>query len=242
MAEFGLIGKNIAYSFSKNYFQNKFKNEQLAHSYKNYDLPDLSAFPEIIKNPELKGLNVTIPYKEAILPYLDDVDEIAQKIGAVNTIRILSNGQTKGYNTDCYGFSEALKPYLPLFNKNALILGTGGASKAIVFALQQLDFNTSYVSRQKSKDVFHYEMLTEEIIRSHALIVNCTPVGTYPNISETPNLPYHFLEPNHLLFDLIYNPEKTAFLKKGIKNNALISNGLKMLYLQADKAWEIWNE
>lgn len=241
MAEFGLIGKDIAYSFSKDYFQKKFEDEQLPHRYKNYDLPDLSSFPEILKTPNLQGLNVTIPYKEAVMPYLNEIDAIAKKIGAVNTIKIDSNGHTKGYNTDYFGFGEALKPFLPLFNKNALILGTGGASKAIVFALQQMGFKTAYVSRKKSTNSFQYDTLNQEIIQSHALIVNCTPLGTYPNIHEAPALPYQFLLPDHLLFDLIYNPEQTAFLKKGIQYNTLTTNGLKMLYFQAAKSWEIWN-
>ncbi len=242
MAEFGLIGKDIAYSFSKDYFQKKFEDAQLPHTYKNYDLPDLASFPEILKNPNLRGLNVTIPYKETVMPYLDKVDEIAMKIGAVNTIKIDSNGHTKGYNTDYFGFIEALKPFLPLFNKNALILGTGGASKAIVFALHQLGFKTAYVSRKKSTNSFQYDALNQEIIQSHALIVNCTPVGTYPNIHEAPALSYEFLLPDHLLFDLIYNPEQTAFLQKGTEYNTFVSNGLNMLRFQADKAWKIWKE
>lgn len=241
MAKFGLIGKNIDYSFSKKFFTEKFEKEQLPHSYENFDINAIELFPELIsKNPTLKGVNVTIPYKEEILPFLDDLDEDAKQIGAVNTIKFTKN-KLIGYNTDHFGFQKALEKFLPLHNKKALILGTGGASKAVAFALNTLGFEYQFVSRKENTDTLKYDSLSKESIENHFLIINCTPLGTFPNIADCPPIPYQYITKHHLLFDLIYNPAETEFLKRGKNNGALIVNGLDMLRLQAEKAWEIWN-
>ncbi|MBT0608504.1 shikimate dehydrogenase family protein [Aequorivita echinoideorum] len=242
MSKFGLIGKNISYSFSKKYFSEKFQKEKLPHSYENFDIAQIDYFPQILsENTNIKGLNVTIPYKEKIIQYLDGVDEIAKKIGAVNTIKITETRKLIGYNTDYFGFQKSLEEFLPLQKKTAFILGTGGASKAIAFALENLGFSFTYVSRNAGSESLAYSDLSKNIIENNLLIINCTPLGTFPKIEEFPPIPYQFLTENHLLFDLVYNPSETAFLKKGKENGARTSNGLKMLQLQAEKAWEIWN-
>lgn len=242
MPEFGLIGKNIDYSFSRAYFSEKFKQENLPYSYVNFDISEIDSFPNILSdNKNLKGLNVTIPYKEEVIPFLNNLDEVAKEIGAVNTIKIGKDGATYGYNTDYWGFQKALEPFLSLPKKTALILGTGGASKAIAYALKNLGFSYQYVSRKASETILSYEQLDKDIIEQAFLIVNCTPLGTFPNITAHPAIPYEFIGPNHLLFDLIYNPSETEFLKKGRLQGAKTSNGLKMLEYQAEKAWEIWN-
>ena len=242
MSKFGLVGKNIEYSFSKKYFSEKFKSENLSHSYENFDIHSLADFQNIIsETPNLKGLNVTIPFKEKIIPLLDNLDEEARKIGAVNTIRISGDKKLTGYNTDHFGFQKSLEVFLPLQQKTALILGTGGASKAVAYTLEKLGFRFKFVSRNESLNTLQYSSLNQTIIESHLLLVNCTPVGTFPKIAASPLIPYHFLTENHLLFDLIYNPSETEFLKHGKTKGAKTTNGLKMLELQADKAWEIWN-
>lgn len=242
MFKFGLIGKNISYSFSKSYFTKKFEKENLPHSYENFDISSIKSFPKIIlETQSLKGLSVTIPYKEEVIPYLDYLDSEAEKIGAVNTIKISDNKETTGYNTDHYGFQKSLEEFLPLQKKTALILGTGGASKAIAYALEKLGFDYKYVSRTKTKGNFDYSEIDKSIIENHQLIINCTPLGTFPNITDCPPIPYQFITKNHLLFDLIYNPAETEFLKRGKLQGAKTSNGLKMLELQAEKAWLIWN-
>lgn len=239
---YGLVGKNIAYSFSEGYFAQKFKTLGLnGHSYKNFDLSRIEDFQELIAHTEdLKGLNVTIPYKEAIIPYLHSLDKKAKKIGAVNTIRFTKKG-LKGYNTDCYGFKKAISPFLKKHHKKALILGTGGASKAVAYVFDAWNIPFKFVSRKPSINEIGYHELAEETMKEYTILVNCTPLGTYPNIEEKPTLPYYLITERHLLFDLIYNPEKTAFLQEGEKQGAAISNGLRMLELQAEKAWEIWN-
>jgi shikimate dehydrogenase len=242
VSKFGLIGKNIDYSFSKTYFSEKFERENLFHSYENFDIPSIEQFPKIIsETPNLKGLNVTIPYKEEVIRFLNDLDETAQKIGAVNTIKISENGKLKGFNTDFYGFQKSIENFLPLKKKTALILGTGGASKAIAYALENLGFDFKFVSRKENSNSINYQSLNQALIENHLLIVNCTPLGTFPNIHEYPPIPYVFITENHLLFDLIYNPAETEFLKQGKIQGAKTANGLKMLELQAEKAWEIWN-
>ncbi len=242
MSKFGLIGKNIGYSFSKKFFSEKFERENLPHCYENFDINSIDSIQEIIsENIDLKGLNITIPYKESIIPYLDFVDETAKKIGAVNTIKISENKKLTGFNTDFYGFQKALEKFLPLPQKKALILGTGGASKAIAYALEMLGFGFKFVSRKENLHTISYEILNKSTIENHLLIVNCTPLGTFPNIHEYPAIPYEFVSEKHLLFDLIYNPSETEFLKLGKIRGAKTSNGLKMLELQAEKAWEIWN-
>ena len=244
MRKFGLIGKDISYSFSKTYFAEKFKKEDIkGANYVNFDLQSIEEFPNIFENnPEVSGLNVTIPYKEAVIPYLDKLSKNAKAIGAVNTVKISKKGKLKGYNTDCYGFINSLKPLLETHHKKALILGTGGASKAIAFTFDELHIDYKYVSRTKSSDNFTYDELDANILQQYQIIINCSPVGTHPNIGDCPKLPYEAITNQHLLFDLIYNPSETLFLKQGRKQGAKTSNGLKMLELQAEKAWEIWNK
>ncbi|WMI65752.1 shikimate dehydrogenase [Aestuariibaculum sp. YM273] len=244
MNKLGLLGRNISYSFSRSYFKKKFEDEQITNtSYENFDIPTIEEFPDIIKNTKgLNGLNVTIPYKEDVIPYLDKLNKKAKAIGAVNTIKITKKGKLVGYNTDCYGFKKSLKPHLKKRHKSALILGTGGASKAIAYSLKKLGIKYYYVSRTASEGVtYTYNELTEAIIAEHMLIVNCTPLGTYPNIENHPDIPYNGITGKHILFDLIYNPEETAFLRLGKERHATIVNGLEMLVFQAEKAWSIWD-
>lgn len=242
MDKYGLIGNNIDYSFSKTFFNSKFKKEERTDSYENFDIPDLCQFSEVLrKNPKLKGLNVTIPYKESIIKYLDIIDSNAQKIGAINTIKITDEGKLIGYNTDYIGFKESLNNLLPLSKKNALVLGTGGASKAIVFALNSLNYKVTKVSRFKKEGTTLYTELNKEIIIQHQLIINCTPLGTFPNIDEYPSIPYQYITRNHLIFDLTYNPLETMFMRLSKEQGARVSNGLKMLEYQAEEAWSIWN-
>lgn len=240
--KYGLVGRNISYSFSRAYFTRKFANLGLEnHSYENFDLERISSFPLVLEqNPGLKGLNVTIPYKESVIPYLDLLDPEAAKIGAVNTIKIGPSG-LEGFNTDIYGFRHALEPRLHPGDQRALILGTGGASKAVAHVLDQLGIGFSYVSRSPAAGRIGYGELGPELLRANQLIINTTPLGTYPDIAAKPPIPYEYLGSDHLLFDLIYNPEKTSFLKEGERAGARIMNGLRMLELQAEKAWEIWN-
>src|SRR6056297_161196 len=240
--KFGLLGKNIAYSFSKGYFSSKFSDLGLSNcSYENFDIEDISEFTEIIENTtNISGLNVTIPYKQAIIPYLNELEASAKAIGAVNTIKISPSG-LKGYNTDAYGFQKSIEPYLKNHHKKALILGTGGASKAVAHILKKLNIDFKFVSRTAKNNGFTYESLNQRIIEDFTIIINCSPLGTFPNITEKPCIPYTFITKYHLLFDLIYNPEKTAFLAQGEAKGATILNGLRMLELQAEKAWEIWN-
>ena len=244
MNKLGLLGKDISYSFSRTYFKKKFENENIKNtSYENFDIENIDLFPSIIKNTKgLKGLNVTIPYKEQVIPFLDKVNKKAKAIGAVNTIRITKTGKLVGYNTDRYGFKKTLKPFIKSHHKKALILGTGGASKAIAYTLDEMGITYQYVSRKLSDGVgFSYETLTEDDISDNQIIINATPLGTFPNIEDCPNIPYHAINEKHILFDLIYNPEETKFLKLGNKNRATTINGLRMLEFQAEKAWSIWN-
>ncbi len=241
MARYGLIGKNIAYSFSRDFFTTKFEQEHRKATYENFDLDRIELFPELIKTTEhLKGLNVTIPYKEAIIPFLDELDPEAEIIGAVNTIKIKKNGKLVGYNTDHYGFAKALEVFFPMESRTALILGNGGAAKAISYVLETMNFDYKIVSRTPSEQGYTYKQLNETIMENHALIINCTPLGTYPNTEEYPHIPYQFINSDHKLFDLIYNPSKTEFLKLGFASGAKITNGQKMLEYQALKAWAIW--
>lgn len=238
----GLIGRNISYSFSKGYFTKKFKALGLKHhSYENFDLNTIEEFEALLKtNRDIKGFNVTIPYKQAIIPYLSEVDHKANKIGAVNTIKITKNG-LKGYNTDVYGFKKSLEPHLKKQHTKALILGTGGASKAVAFVFDELNIAYTFVSRNPKQNQLRYSDITSDTINECTILINCTPLGTHPNITDKPDIPYAYIQEKHLLFDLIYNPDKTAFLKEGASKGASICNGLKMLELQAEKAWEIWN-
>lgn len=241
--QFGLIGKNIGYSFSKSHFTEKFTDLHLrGYSYENFDIPDISQLPEIIaRNPDLKGLNVTIPYKENVISYLDLLSRKAAKIGAVNTIEICKSGKLKGYNTDCYGFRKSLEPLLLPHHKKALILGTGGASKAVAFALRELEIPYTFVSRENKENVMSYGDIDGGTFEEHQLIINCTPLGTSPDTDKCAAIPYDYFTDRHIAFDLIYNPSETLFLKKARSHGATIKNGLEMLELQAEKAWEIWN-
>ena len=241
---FGLIGKNISYSFSKKYFTDKFeKEEMLGYSYENFDLQAISQFPKIIReNPNLRGLNVTIPYKEKIIPYLDKLEENATKIGAVNCIKFTKKGKLKGYNTDYYGFKKSLEPLLQTHHQKALILGTGGASKAVAFALEELGILHTFVSRSKKENALDYKYINATTFDNYQIIINCTPLGTHPNIEEFPPIPYEFFTGEHIAFDLIYNPEETEFLKRAKANNAITKNGYEMLVLQAERGWKIWNK
>ncbi|AUS07158.1 shikimate dehydrogenase family protein [Pseudotamlana carrageenivorans] len=244
MNKLGLLGKNISYSFSRAYFKEKFENEGISDAtYENFDIEDIKKFPDIIKNtPNLKGLNVTIPYKEAVMPYLGKINKKAKAIGAVNTIKITKKGKLIGYNTDYYGFKKTLEPFVKPHHKKALILGTGGASKAVAYSLKELGIEYAYVSRKLSNHVqFSYDTLTENDVKNHEVIINCTPLGTFPDINDCPHIPYQGISKNHILFDLIYNPEETTFLSRGKKNGATIINGANMLKLQAEKSWSIWD-
>ncbi len=242
--QFGLIGKNISYSFSKKFFTDKFRDNYFENcSFDNYDIQSIDEFPEILKNKFIKGLNVTIPYKEEVIPFLNKLSKKAKKIGAVNCIKISKKKKiAKGYNTDCYGFKKSLKPHLKEHHKKALILGTGGASKAIAYVLEELQIAYKFVSRNPDKHQLSYQELTKDILEEYTVIINCSPVGTFPNIEEKPDLNYSFFTKKHIAYDLVYNPEKTAFLKHAEQNKAVIKNGYDMLVFQAEKAWDIWNK
>ena len=242
---FGLIGYPLGHSFSRKFFNSKFDDEKINAEYLNFEIDDITKFPSILKDHiNISGLNVTIPYKKQIIPYLDEIDADAKAIGAVNVIKIIKNGTRticKGYNSDFTGFKESLQPLLRENHRHALILGTGGASKAVVHALHLLKIEATYVSRNKKDNALTYNELNSDIMARNTLIINTTPVGMYPKINECPDIPYKFITPQHICYDLIYNPEETLFLKRAKDNGAIIKNGMEMLRLQALKAWEIWN-
>ncbi len=242
--QYGLIGKNISYSFSKKYFTEKFTLGNLIYcTYENFDLQSIEEFPALItNNPDLKGLNITIPYKEVVIPYLDKLSKTAAQIGAVNVIRLTKKGILKGYNSDYYGFMKSLQPLLQPHHQKALILGTGGAAKAIAFALDQLGILYTYVSREEKEGMIDYNRINATTFDNYHIIINCTPLGTSPDTNAFPPIPYNFFTEKHIAFDLIYNPEETAFLKKAKKFGAITKNGYEMLVLQAEKAWKIWNK
>ncbi|WP_445454161.1 shikimate dehydrogenase family protein [Flavobacterium sp. 25HG05S-40] len=242
--QFGLIGKNISYSFSKKYFTDKFALGNLDDcSFENFDIETIEEFRSIIaNNPDLKGLNITIPYKEAILPFLNKLSKKAAHIGAVNVIRFTKKRKLKGYNSDYFGFMKSLEPLLQPHHKKALILGTGGAAKAVSFALDQLGILYTFVTREEKEGMIDYDLINATTFDNHQIIINCTPIGTVPNIKEFPPIPYNFFTEKHIAFDLIYNPEETQFLKKAKKKGAVTKNGHEMLVLQAEKAWKIWNK
>ncbi|RTY74669.1 shikimate dehydrogenase [Flavobacterium sp. LS1P28] len=241
---FGLLGRNISYSFSKGYFTDKFNNENFTGcTYENFDIPEITALPEILKNTlNLKGLSITIPYKETVIPFLDKLSKKAELIGAVNTIKITKKGTLKGYNTDYYGFKKSLEPLLQPHHKKALILGTGGASKGVAFALDELDIPYTFVSREAKENAIEYNRINATTFDNYQIIINSTPVGTSPNVDAFPLIPYEFFTGKHIAFDLIYNPAETQFLKKAKQQGAQIKNGLDMLIFQAEKAWKIWNK
>ncbi len=246
MDKYGLIGFPLGHSFSKNYFNEKFQNENIDAEYINFEIANIELLPEILaSNPELRGLNVTIPYKEKVISYLDTVSPEARAIGAVNLIRVEHKGseiKLKGYNSDVIGFTKSIKPLLERFHKRALVLGTGGASKAVSYGLRSLGLETVSVSRFQRPGTIQYDKITPEVIKEYNVIVNCTPVGMYPHIDECPRLPYDAVDDKNILYDVIYNPDKTLFMKKGEEHGATVKNGLEMLLLQAFANWKIWNE
>ena len=261
MKKFGLIGFPLGHSFSEKYFTEKFEKQHLNdHEYKLFPLQNLSDFPNLLKNEEnLCGINVTIPHKIGIMYYLDEVDAAAKEVDAVNCIKIthhhdvksLFSGEIctmnaqkphlKGYNTDVYGFENSLKPLLETYHKKALILGNGGAARAVKYVLEKLKIDYKFVSRKPGGKIIGYNDLSKELIEDHKIIINTSPVGTYPHVEEAPEIPYEFIGPKHLFYDLVYNPTETLFLKKGKEKGAKIKNGYEMLELQAEKSWEIWN-
>ncbi len=242
---FGLVGYPLGHSFSESFFNNKFNSEGIDAQYLNFEIPDINEFRNIINtNTNLRGLNVTIPYKEQVIPYLDDIDITASEIGAVNVVKFIRNGNNlilKGFNSDVIGFCNSLKPLLKPHHTHALVLGTGGAAKAIAHGLKSLGIEPIYVSRTKKDGVLTYNELTPEIIEKYQVIVNTTPAGMYPHVDTCPDIPYHLLTPQHLCYDVVYNPEVTLFMKKTQEQGAMVKNGLEMLILQALAAWEIWN-
>ncbi len=245
MRTYGLVGFPLGHSFSRTFFSGKFAQEGKNEQYLNFEIPSIDLVKELIDtHPELVGLNVTIPYKTAIMPFLDELDEVAKQIGAVNTILIRRDSEDKsilkGYNTDAYGFLNSLKPLLKPHHQKALVLGTGGASKAVAYAFGELGIAHTMVSRNASKGL-DYSWITEEIIHEHTILVNTTPLGTFPDTNSKPDIPYHWISDRHLLYDLVYNPPLTSFLKEGAARNAQVKNGYEMLVLQALKAYEIWN-
>ncbi|MCR4738234.1 MAG: shikimate dehydrogenase [Bacteroidales bacterium] len=245
MRQYGLIGKTLGHSFSQAYFQQKFAAENRPDCrYDNFELPTIDFLRTfVLQHPDLQGFNVTIPYKKVILPFLDELDPEAEQIGAVNTVRVLRDGQGPrlvGFNTDAEGFRLSLAgASLP---SRALILGTGGATAAVTFVLQRLDVECLLVSRHPDEKQISYAQLTPDIIRQHPLIVNCTPVGMHPHVTDCPPLPYEAITAEHFLYDLIYNPEETLFLREGRLRGARTQNGTRMLHLQAEAAWNIWNQ
>lgn len=245
MDRYGLIGFPLGHSFSKNYFNEKFANEHIDAEYVNYEIPDIRILKEILAStPDLKGLNVTIPYKEKVIKYLDAISPEAKTIGAVNVIRVRHNGKKtllKGFNSDVIGFTRSIAPLIESFHKKALILGTGGASKAINYGLKSLGLETLFVSRNKRKGLITYDEITADTVHEYNVIVNCTPVGMYPHADECPRLPYEAMDNHNLLYDLLYNPDETLFMKKGAAAGAVTKNGLEMLLLQAFASWEFWN-
>lgn len=249
MNTYGLIGYPLGHSFSRKFFTEKFEKEGIDAQYLNFEIPSIEEFPEIIKNnPELRGLNVTIPYKQQVMQYLDDISEEAKAIGAVNVVKCqLSTVNCQlhltGYNSDVIGFVESIKPLLKPHHKKALILGTGGASKAIRYGLEKkLGMKTLFVSRSTREGMITYEEVTAEVLKEYEVIVNCSPVGMYPHVDECPALPYEALNENNLLYDLVYNPLETLFMKKGAAQGATVKNGLEMLHLQAIASWEFWEK
>lgn len=241
MSTYGLLGKNISYSFSKPYFENFFNENNLPHQYLNFDIEEIHLFPEVVlKNPDLRGINITIPYKEKVIHFIDDVNKIAEEIGAVNCIKIDNNQKLTGYNTDYYGFAKSLKKHL-LHHKKALIFGSGGASKAVAYALKELKIDYQIVSRKDSEHSIAYQNINPQLLVDYQILINCTPLGSAHQPQGMPPLPYEALSKDHLLFDLTYNPPLTPFLEKGKQNGATIINGLEMLTYQAQKSWEIWS-
>ncbi|GAB1416072.1 shikimate dehydrogenase [Paludibacter sp.] len=244
MIFFGLIGYPLGHSFSQKYFTAYFAEEKIDAQYDLFPLNDISEFPELIKSNTFSGLNVTIPYKTQVIEYLDELDTVAAEVGAVNVIKFIRNENSlklKGFNSDIIGFENSIMPHLKSYHTKALILGTGGASKAVLYTLKKFGIETTYVSRNATESIMSYEQLNKDIISDNLLIVNTTPLGMSPKIENCPDIPYEYLTNKHLLYDVIYIPDETLFLKKGREQGATTVNGLEMLYGQAVGAWEIWN-
>lgn len=248
MQKYGLIGYPLRHSFSIGYFNEKFQAESIDAEYINFEIETINNFNEVLlENPNLMGLNVTIPYKELVIPFLDELDEDAEEIGAVNVIKIIHRkGKPKlvGYNSDILGFTQSIEPLIQPYHKKALILGTGGSSKAVYHGLAKLGIESTFVSRSPGllKNTIAYTDLTPEVMAEYKVIVNCTPVGMFPKVDHCPDIPYSELTSEHLLYDLLYNPNTTLFMKKGEAQGAVVKNGLEMLLLQAFASWEIWNK
>ena len=247
MEKYGLIGYPLGHSLSISYFNQRFQDEGIDAVYENFEIPSIEALDEVIgANPELKGLNVTIPYKEKVIPYLDSITPEARAIGAVNVIKVTHEGRNtklKGFNSDVIGFTKSIEPMLEKkWHKKALILGTGGASKAINFGLRHLGLETVFVSRYERPDTIQYDKITPDVVKEYNVIVNCTPLGMYPKTEECPQLPYEAMDSHTILYDLIYNPDETLFMKRGAQYGAQTKNGLEMLLLQAFASWEFWHE
>jgi shikimate dehydrogenase len=242
MRVFGLIGKTLKHSFSKSYFEKKFAQEGINDCrYENFELESIDRFPEWRSaHPDLRGFNITIPYKEEVLQYLDEKNQLVENIGACNCVKIIE-GRLHGYNTDAIAFKSSLQKKLHAHHRCALVLGSGGASKAVQYALKELQIDYIVVSRRKKQNQLGYQDLGRDAISNHQIIINTTPIGMYPNVDQDPPIPYEAVSPDHLLYDLTYNPEKTKFLQQGEKRGAIIMNGYEMLVAQAEESWRIWN-
>lgn len=242
MIKYGIIGYPLGHSFSRGFFTEKFAREGIDAQYLNFEIPDVALLRDMLRdNPELRGLNVTLPHKQAVIPLLDEMSDEAREIGAVNVIRV-RDGRLRGYNSDIIGFSESIKPLLMPHHTKALVLGTGGASKAICVGLTRLGLEWTYVSRTPREGMITYDALTPEVMAEYTVIVNCSPVGMYPKVDAAPAIPYECLTPRHLLFDLVYNPEDTLFMQRGREQGATAKNGLEMLHLQAVASWRFWQQ
>ncbi|MFV0420511.1 MAG: shikimate dehydrogenase family protein [Dysgonomonas sp.] len=246
MDTYGIVGNPLVQSFSPRFFSEKFQREGIDAQYLKFEIPEISVFPEIISaNANIKGLNVTIPYKEKIIPFLDELDPQAREIGAINVIKVsIEDGQIKliGYNSDIIGFQNSIAPLIKKdIHKKALILGTGGASKAVAKGLKNLGLECIFVSRTKKENQLTYEELDKDIFDTYTVIVNASPLGTFPDIDNAPDIPYQYITRNHLLYDLVYNPAETKFLRLGREKGSIAKNGAEMLELQALAAWDIWN-
>lgn len=241
MRLFGLIGYPLSQSFSKKYFTEKFLNDGIADAtYELFELENIQQFPSLLQKHSLSGINVTIPYKQDVMAYLDELDEEAQAIGAVNCIKV-ENGKLKGFNTDAPAFERSLKMLLQPFHNKALVLGTGGAAKAVIHVLKKLQIEYVSVSRTKNQGLLTYDELTREVMQDHLLVINCSPLGSYPKVDTAPQIPYQQLTKKHYLYDLVYNPPLTLFLQNGQERGAAIKNGYDMLVGQAELGWKIWN-
>lgn len=242
MDKYGIIGYPLGHSFSRAFFTEKFQREHIDAEYVNFEIPSADMLPGIVQaNPNLRGLNVTLPHKEAVIPMLDELSDEAKEIGAVNVIRV-RDGRLKGFNSDIIGFMDSIKPLLKPWHQHALVLGTGGASRAIRVGLQRLGIEWTYVSRTPAPGRLTYTDLTPGLMEHYQVIVNCSPVGMFPHVDACPDIPYQLLTDRHLLYDLVYNPQETLFLKRGAEHGAAVKNGLEMLHLQALASWRFWNE